>query len=273
MAQSTYTNLNTGKSTTTTSTYNQTGGTNTTVQSSGSSSLTFNLGGGEIDRQYAAQNAYEKAVRESAQQRAEITARTNATLNQLNLQITQLPQTLAQLEAQYNESLGLMNRLQETQMAMFDPQRQAQEAQQSLQMREFQKQVGKVEASFGARGLQFSATAMGDMMRQNALLNQINASQDNLLALQEKETGIKQEQQRTDLRQQIENSRLSIQQKLEGVNQEVKDQTNLQSVLLKGATANPEDYSYKSAKMGLVYNARGNRAFGLVPTTFTPTAV
>ncbi len=269
MAQSTVTKD--GRTTTTNTTYNSSGGTDSTVTQSGSNSLTFNLGGSEQDRQYAAQNAYEQAVRNAAKQKAEINARYNITLNQLDLQASQLPKTLAQLESQYSESLGLLNRLQETQSAMFDPQKKAQAAQQALQMREFQKQVGKVEASFGARGLSYSATAMGDMARQNALLNEINASQNNLLNLQEKESGIKQEQQRADLRQQIDNSRLSIQQKLEGVNMEIKDQKNLQSVVLKNTTANPEDYSYTTSKLGLVYGS-GVQNFGLVASTFTPRA-
>lgn len=179
--------------------------------------------------------------------------RDQTTLHGLELQTKQLPQTLAMLEKQYGESLGTLNRLFETQNAMFDPQRKQFEAQQALQSREFQKKVGQVEASFGARGLAFSQSALGDMRRQSAYLDEIANAQRTMLDLEEKQTGIKQDQQRQDLEHQIENSRLSISQKLETVNQAIVDQKALQEVTKKAAYIDPATYGVDTKINSITY--------------------
>jgi hypothetical protein len=195
-------------------------------------------------------NSYVAEVVSAERRRQESAARQQANLAGLELQMKQLPETLNLLESQYAQSLDLLTRRQEVENAMFAPQRQQMEAQQQLERRRFGKEVGKVQASFGARGLAYSNTAMADMQREAALLRQVDEAQSTLLNLSEKETGVKQDQARTELKQQIENSRLGIKQKVENLDSELKYQKDISKLTSAKLVASPSNVLMEMGNFG-----------------------
>lgn len=193
---------------------------------------------------------YVSEVVNAERRRQESAARQQANIAGIELQIKQLPETLNLLESQYSTALDLLTRKQEVENAQFAPQRQQMAAQQELDRRKFQKEVGSVEASFGARGLAFSNTAMADMRRQASLLRQVDEAQNTLLTLSEKETGIKQEDARNSLKDQIDNSRLSIRQKIDSLNTELDYQKKIANTTNAKLVAGASSVTFESGQFG-----------------------
>ena len=126
-------------------------------------------------------------------------------------QRTNLTTQLSQITSQYTASLTTLNRLFDVQGQQFGPRRQRLGAETELVRRKGLRDIGKVRASFGGRGISRNSSLLASAQREAGLLDQIQQSKLQSLELEEKETGIRQDKARQDLRSQFDNRKLRLQ--------------------------------------------------------------